>query len=145
MRYSYNNEESRCTCIRGGGNASIRSYNKFNKSNSKPRSAGILTGTLHGGGYSELNSHSKLIIDESIQIIMELIQKYDYKRLYYSSDVDGLIGKSIFEVDESVRKYITKCLVELSKENAVVERVVRSISGSLEVQSAIVDKRLFYP
>jgi hypothetical protein len=65
---------------------------------------------------------------------MELIQKYDYKRLYYSSDIDGLLGNSIFEVDESVRKYIAKCLVKLSEESAVVERVVRSISGGLELQ-----------
>ena len=32
--FIYNdNEESRYTCIRGGGNASIRPYNKFNKYN----------------------------------------------------------------------------------------------------------------
>ena len=53
------NEEYHNTNGYGIGNAIIRKYNKHNKTLSKPKSAGICTGTLKNKGYKELSEYNK--------------------------------------------------------------------------------------
>ena len=102
------NEEYHSTNERGGGNAIIRFYNQHNKSLTKPHSAGIPTGTLKYGGYTTLDRMSRAVIDFSINEIKDLIKKYRYRRIFYSSTVkNDCLGTGIFTVDDNVIYYIT--------------------------------------
>ena len=107
------NEEYHGTNRKGAGNAIMRKLNKYSNL-AIPISAGIPTGTLEQGGYTKLNAHSKKQIDWSINEIIELINFYDYKKIYYSSELDGILGTSIFEVDKTVLKYITHKIFSLT-------------------------------
>ena len=101
------NEEQHNTNIPGGGSACIRIYNRHNKALSKPYSAGIPTGTLNSGGYLELNNSIKKVIDDAIVEIVDLVNQFNYKTVYYSADNNGLLGTGIFHVDENVIEYVT--------------------------------------
>lgn len=107
------NEEYHYTCKNGLGNASIRIYNKYSFIDI-PKSAGIPTGTLMEGGYNDFNDHVKKMIDYSFDDIVELIQKHGYKTLYYSSELDGKLGTSIFKVNSTVINYITSKIHSLT-------------------------------
>ena len=107
------NEESHETSEMGGGNATIRIFNKYSDHN-PPKSAGIPTGTLAFGGYQKFTPRIKKVIDDSFDEIKELIKKYNYHTLYFSSEPDGKIGTSIFRVDDKVRNYITHNIYNLS-------------------------------
>lgn len=107
------NEEYHSTCKDGKGNAIMRRYNKYSKLD-KPKSAGIPTGTLELGGYKSINLHSLNEIDNAINEIIELINFYQYKQIYYSSELDGKLGTSIFVVDDKVIRYITHRLYSLT-------------------------------
>jgi hypothetical protein len=107
------NEEYHETSRGGAGNAIMRTFNKYSKL-TVPKSAGIPTGTLTYGGYDVFDEHVKNTIDNSIQEIEELINKYEYKKIYYSSEPDGLLGTSIFEVNKKVIAYITWKIHQLS-------------------------------
>lgn len=95
-------QEYHFSCMEGEGNAVIRKYNK-NSLLTIPLSAGIPTGTLKNGGYKTLTKNIKQIIDISIDEIKDLIKKYKYEKIFYSTDNNG-----IFNVGEDVIKYITK-------------------------------------
>ena len=110
------NEEHHDTNRRGGGNAVIRKYNKFNNKLDRPRSAGIPTGTLEYGGYQKLNEHVKKQVELSINEIKEIIQIYGYKKIYYSAKKDGVLGTGLFSVNRDVLVYITEKIIELQKE-----------------------------
>jgi len=107
------NEELHFTNCKGAGNAVIRKYNKHNKNLSIPRSAGIPTGTLDNGGYEELDDNVKYWVDLSIKEIKEIIKKYNYKKICYSAEKDGILGTGIFSVDKNVLIYITNKIKEL--------------------------------
>lgn len=107
------NEEYHDTCSGGIGNAIMRRYNKYSKLEI-PRSAGIPTGTLQLGGYKKLDKYTQMQIDNSINEIKELIKIYKYKRIFFSSNFDGKLGTSIFEVDSNVLLYITNQIYSLS-------------------------------
>lgn len=107
------NEEHHNTNRRGAGNAIMRKYNKYNSNLDRPRSAGIPTGTLEDGGYQELNSHVIVQVDNAIEEIKEIIKKYNYNKICYSAEKDGVLGTGIFTVDRSVLEYITTKIKEL--------------------------------
>lgn len=107
------NEEYHDTCKGGAGNAVMRRYNKYSKL-SKPKSAGIPTGTLEYGGYQSLNKHSVQQIDSAIEEIINLIKLHNYKQIFYSSEIDGKLGTSIFNVEDKVVRYITHKLFSLT-------------------------------
>ena len=109
------NEEYHDTNCRGAGNAVIRKYNKHNNKLIRPRSAGIPTGTLEDGGYDELNEHVKLQVYNAIEEIKEIVQKYEYKKICYSAEKDGILGTGLFTVDRDVLIYITGKIKELEK------------------------------
>ncbi len=109
------NTEYHHTNRKGLGNAIMRQYNKYNTSLIIPRSAGIPTGTLEEGGFTEFNEEIKKIIDESFLEIKELIKKYDYDTIIYSADKNGDLGTNLFEVDNDVVKYITSLIKSLEK------------------------------
>lgn len=113
------NEEHHETPIQGLGNASIRPYNKYFKlaSITKPRSAGIPTGTLRRGGYSMLTNQVQETIDDAIIEIKELIETYGYDSIYYSVGPSGKLGTSLFQVDQSVIDYIDGCIKGLETKN----------------------------
>ena len=119
------NEEYHNTDRRGAGNAIVRKYNKYSKLDI-PKSVGIPTGTLKNGGYKNLNTHSKNIIDNSIKEIIELIEKYNYKKIYYSSEQDGLLGTSLFEVNILVKKYITEQIFKLSNNPIQIIKIIKN-------------------
>lgn len=107
------NEEYHHSCVGGAGNAVMRKYNKYSKLKI-PISAGIPTGTLEFGGYQSLDKHTKIQIDNSIDEIIQLVNSYKYKKIYYSSELDGKLGTSIFDVDDKVVRYITHRLFSLT-------------------------------
>ncbi len=109
------NTEYHNTNKRGGGNAIMRKYNKYNTSLDKPISAGIPTGSLENGGFMEFNQEVKKIIDESFEEIKELITKYNYTEIIYSADKNGSLGTNIFEVNKDVINYITNLIKSLEK------------------------------
>ena len=113
------NEEQHNTCIAGGGNAIIRQFNKYNENLSKPRSAGIPTGTLSKGGYKKLNESIKSKIDNYFEEIIELFNKYHYESIYYSVGSDNKLGTSIFKVDQEVIDYIDEKIHRLSDKKVV--------------------------
>ena len=112
------NEEYNQSCVRGGGNAIIRKYNKHS-SLDRPRSVGIPTGTLEDGGYEKLTQKVKRIVDNSIEEIKYLLSNFKYKRLFFSSDNNGKLGTKIFVVDENVINYITKQIYSLTSQSSV--------------------------
>ena len=97
---------------KGGGNAIIRQYNKHSNLD-KPMSAGIPTGTLLNGGFTELSEEVKTLIDDCIIGIKELIEKYKYETVYFSADKNGKLGTSIFKVNKDVINYITEKIMML--------------------------------
>jgi len=107
------NEEYHKTCRSGAGNAIMRKYNQYSQLKI-PKSAGIPTGSLVNGGYLQLDTHTQKQIDNAFIEIIELIGDYNYKNIYYSSEPDGKLGTSIFDVDERVIKYITNKLFSLT-------------------------------
>jgi hypothetical protein len=117
------NEEYHNTCRGGAGNAIMRKYNKYSNLN-KPKSAGIPTGTLEHGGYQSLNAHSVKQIDEAFDEIIELINIFKYKQIYYSSELDGKLGTSIFNVNDKVIKYITNKLFGLTTNSVQIIKII---------------------
>jgi len=107
------NEEYHKTCKTGAGNAIMRRYNKYSKI-IKPKSAGIPTGTLKNGGYTKLSTKIKFQIDNAFNEIISLINIHKYDQLYYSSELDGKIGTSLFVVNDIVLRYITHKIYNLS-------------------------------
>ena len=107
------NEEFHDTAQRGGGNAIMRMYNKYSKYE-PPRSAGIPTGTMSDGGYGKFTPKIKNVIDNSFDEIIKLILKYKYETIYFSSELNGKLGTSIFEVNPKVIDYITNRIYSLS-------------------------------
>jgi len=107
------NIEYHKTNISGGGNAIMRKYNKYSELE-KPISAGIPTGSLIYGGYKELDEITKTQIDESFNEIINLINIHKYDKIYFSSELDGKLGTSIFEVNDEVINYITQRIFSLT-------------------------------
>lgn len=99
----------------GAGNAIIRQYNQFNPKIQRPFSAGIPTGSLEHGGFDDLTHEAVQVINGSIKLIEKLIKKHSIKTIYYSTnDKSGLLGKSLFDVDDTVLMYITDKLKKMS-------------------------------
>ena len=110
----------------GIGNAIIRKYRKYNKYNKtlyKPKSAGICTGTLKYKGYKELSDYNKNLIDNNINEIKKLIEKYKYKDIYYSVGKNNKLGTSIFKVAEDVIDYIDNQICKLSNLNVILTQL----------------------
>ena len=75
------NEENHNTHNYGIGNAIIRKYNKHNKTLSKPKSAGICTGTLKYKGYKELSEYNKNLIVSVALFLLVIVLSYYYLNL----------------------------------------------------------------
>ena len=105
--FIFNDDEYRNKWKKGGkGNSVIRKYNKY--ACSKPRSVGITTG-YGTSGYTSLNEKTKQKIDSCIEEIKEIINQFGYTKIYYSAkESNGILGTSIFHVNQEVLEYITK-------------------------------------
>ena len=132
------------TNISGGGNAAIRSYNRYRKDGGKPLSAGISTGTsVPYKGFASLDEKitavgsreqmmraqyaksltsqtpsftARDIIDRDIQEIKDLISKYKYNRVIWSQDkTTGKLGVQLFNPSGDVIDYITDKIKNLDK------------------------------
>jgi len=115
--FIYNDDEMRRKWKRAGqGNAVIRKYNRYALPE-RPRSVGICTGNgKENKGYTSLDEHTKSVIDDCISEVIEIVNKYGYKKIYYSAkEPDGLLGTSIFQVDDDVLQYITKKIRSLER------------------------------
>jgi len=97
----------------GRGNAKIRKYNNYSGLNI-PRSFGIPTGHYRTG-YKSLDE-SIVHINECMYELINIILRCNYQRLVYSVDslTNILIGTSIFNVSDDVKRYISKCFLILS-------------------------------
>jgi len=94
----------------GGGNAKIRPLRGLKP----PRSAGVPTGTLNGGGYLRLDEATKKVINESLTVIQELLNSGVYERMIFSKDKSSpTLGTGIFLVAEDVKKYIYDALMSM--------------------------------
>jgi len=114
--FLFNDDEARNHLKKAGkGNAIIRKYNKYAMPY-RPRAVGIVTGK-NGEGYTSLTHDVKRAIDKTIEEAREIITKYGYTTVYYSSDkvTDDIIGTSIFDVDMNVRLYITREIKRLRR------------------------------
>jgi len=109
------NEEHHNTSFVGGGNAVMRMFNRYSTMD-KPLSAGIPTGTIGSGGYNKFTRKVKKTIDDAFEEIIELIIAHNYSTIYFSSEVDGKLGTSIFAVNPQVIEYITSRIYRLSFE-----------------------------
>lgn len=111
--FLYNDDEKRRHWKKAGtGNAVIRKYNRHALS-VRPRSVGICTGDGEGG-YEKLTDHVKTVIVECISDARKMIEKYNYKKVYYSARTpNGLLGTSIFIVGDDVIEYITQEIKKL--------------------------------
>lgn len=117
------NEECHYSNHKGAGNAIMRIYNKHSKLDI-PKSAGIPTGTLQYGGYTKFTPNVKMVIDNSFNEIIELIQKHKYKTIYFSSELDGKLGTSIFQVNPTIITYITNKIYHLSSKPIKIIKVL---------------------
>lgn len=113
------NEEHHLTMIRGGGNAVIRPFNKYNQNLEKPLSAGIPTGTMMKGGYDFLTTDVERTIDATLNEIIELIKKYNYDAIYYSVGLNNKLGTGLFKVDQNVINYIDQKIQLLSTKQTI--------------------------
>ena len=102
----------------GGGNATIRAW----QCETPPRSAGIPTGTVAKGGYATLTPEIKANIDQALDIIRLDIDRFHFKRVFFSScekgstpscTLDEDLGSSIFIIPTPVRAYIVTQLKSL--------------------------------
>ncbi len=109
------NEEFHDTCRTGRGNAIIRKYNKHNEFQKKPKSAGIPTGTLALGGYTQLDTHVIKKVDQAIEEIRELINQHNYNAIFYSVTSSGKLGTGLFDVGKDVIEYIDEKIKSLTK------------------------------
>lgn len=107
------NEEHHNTSLGGGGNAIMRMFNRHSTMD-KLLSAGIPTGTLGSGGYNKFTPEVKKTIDDAFEEIVELIKTHNYHTIYFSSELDGKLGTSIFAVNPKVIEYITSKIYKLS-------------------------------
>lgn len=110
--FLFNDDEKRNKWKKAGmGNAVIRKYNKY--AVERPRSCGIVTGKEKG--YDHLSPEAKVAIDRCFEEAKEIINKFHYKKVYYSAQTpNGLLGTSIFHVGEDVIAYITEKIKQLS-------------------------------
>lgn len=130
--FIYNDDiENKESYKKGKGNAIIRPYNKYNTKIVKPRSAGIPTGSLKDKGFKKLDFEVKEIIDNAIQIIKDLIEKYKYKTVMYSGKKDGTIGTNLFVINQEVKDYITQQIQNLS--NITYEEIVNKIVPEVSI------------
>ena len=104
----------------GGGNACIRPH-RFD------RAMPIPTGSFNSTkpGFTSLDqlipdAHAdgalsvKKIVDDAVRDIRKLLNRRpDIRRIFYSSDAEGLLGCGIFDVSPPVLQYITKQLYTL--------------------------------
>ncbi len=127
------NEEHHNSCRQGGGNAIIRKYNKYSSLDT-PRSVGIPTGTMALGGYRTFNQEIKNKIDNYFEEIIELVNKYKYTTIYYSSELsnNGLIGTSIFKVNHKVLEYITWKIHSLSTNPIKIIKCIKSFKDQVD-------------
>jgi hypothetical protein len=126
--YIFNdNEEYHNTSRSGAGNAIMRKFNKHSKYE-KPISAGIQTGTLNAGGYDKFTKEIKKTIDNAFEEIIELIKLHNYSTIYFSSELNGRLGTSIFTVNSKVIEYITSRIYKLSN-NPV--KIVKLLSDNI--------------
>ena len=104
----------------GGGNAVIRPYVK------QMRAAGISTGlSSSSGGYQTLDAATKMQIDRDISEIKTLLATGRFQQIRFSVDEDsGLIGTGIFDVADSVKRYITREIKKLGNTYQGPEAVV---------------------
>ena len=98
----------------GQGNAVIRPYATSAKGSHLARAAGISTGlSMSSGGYSKLDQDTRLQVDADIQEIKNLFETGRFTEIRFSIAEDGYLSTGIFEVDQTVREYITQELVNL--------------------------------
>ena len=104
----------------GGGNAIIRPYQILDR----PRSIGIPTGSITlGKGFKSLDEKvvvdgkklgsAKDMIDESLELLKFLVDKYGYKKVAYSADKNGNLGSGIFKFTDEINKYIVNGIYEI--------------------------------
>ena len=91
----------------GAGNAIARPWRLL----SPPQSAGIPTGK-NGKGYESLDTQTKSKIDQSLQVISDLIATGNYSQMVFSADSTLMtLGKATFAVSAEVCEYIFKNLI----------------------------------
>lgn len=97
------------------GNAIIRKYNSFNNNLIKPRSAGIVTGSLKTKGFTTLDKKNIDLIDQSFSLIEFIIKEHKYHKVIFSGDKNNFIGSNIFNLNHEIKIYITQKIWDLNK------------------------------
>ena len=63
------------------------------------------------------------LIDNNIDEIKQLIEKYKYKDIYYSVGKNNKLGTSIFKVGEDVIDYIDEQICKLSILDVIIYKI----------------------
>jgi hypothetical protein len=94
-------------CQKGANNAAIRPF----RCSQPPRAAGIPTGTLAHGGYSQLTTHAQSVIDEAFGIVKATLAAGTFDRIFYSAaNAKGELGTGVFVIGDDVKRYIVSGL-----------------------------------
>ena len=101
----------------GAGNAIARPWRLL----SPPQSAGVPTGKK-GKGYESLDAQTKLKIDQSLQVIKDLITTGNYSQMVFSADSTlTTLGKATFAVSAEVCEYIFKNMIAFGSDQLITE------------------------
>ena len=112
--YNKNIEE-----IDDNGLSKIRKYNEFGKY-AKISSAGIIMGSSFNNGFSVFDNNVKNIIDRCISDIKRIIIENNHNEIYFSSDENGNIKPSYYNVNKDIIKYVSERIFLL---NDLLEKV----------------------
>ena len=105
--------------IKDNGLSNIRKYNEFG-TYAKISSAGIIMGSSFNNGFSVFDNNVKNIIDRSITDIKRTIIENNYNEIYFSSDENGDIKPSYYNVSKDIIKYVSEQIFLL---NDLLEKV----------------------
>lgn len=77
-------------------------------------------------GYTSLNREVKVAVNAALFRLALCVIENGYSRVFYSSDENGLLGTSIFKVNEAVVQYITDGLLTLNPLIAFIQNYSRN-------------------
>ena len=89
---------------------------------------------MGSGGYTHFIPKVKKTIDDSFDEIIELINKYKYHTIYFSAELDGSLGTSIFRVNPKVISYITNKIYNLSSKPVKIIKLLSNDKFDLDYE-----------
>ena len=128
----------------GAGTAAIRPYCWIYNQDEKPRAIGLYTGwSVASGGFKYFNDRTEEAIDVCVDRLYLLLKKYpSIKRIIYSANPDDkdLLGTGVFKPDESILRYASCRLLDLTNNNLLFADKLPNIDD-LDKAISVVNRR----